>query len=644
MLAAASGSASGAASAARTGFLDPANALPWAVPMLLVAPLAAFLLALSSVRTRRSASAMAMTGVGAMVLLTLLVGYALTRKGPSYTASYAYTTLSVAFAGPTNFQTFAVNLTFHVDHLTVIALLAIELCALGALGWHQTMGRSEPGAARFHGVVTALLFALAGVLVSTDLAELFVFWTIAGALTYLLLAHRWGIAEPAVRSRVVLALPFFTDLLLLSGIAWLYSRYGTQDLNLLVPILHTNPGWTVRSLVVAAILLFVGVGGRIALWPFTSWMAQTASTSPPAAVAIVQAMWPIAGIVVMDRLAPIFIASSLPALHAFVIAAAIAAGIAALLAVFDNEPRRVITHVGTAAAGVATAVLMNGVYHHPSAAGVAGVAAMLAIAPARAAGVLAASTLSTAMRTDDLVEMGEAWRRMRASSGALLVAGLVMGLASTGALAYGVVTRSAAGLLLGEAVLLTAAASLRVYFGASFGILRRRRAFDPDRVREPQGGQGWPYWLGFVGAAFALASVITAWLGFLDGQKHPAASPASFVIWMAVAVLGFAACGAAFARGRDGALALSAFGGMWLRRGAGRAFAWTDRFAVAPATDAARRVGDWVPAGDSALARFVSYAGGLTLTAGRAPGLALVLALAVVVAVAFAVAVPGIVK
>src|SRR5205085_7758180 len=107
-------------------------------------------------------------------------------------------------------------------------------------------------------------------------------------LTYLLLAHRWGLAEPARRARVALALPFLTDICLLSGIAWLYARYGTQDLNALVPILHTNPGWTVRSLVVASVLLFIGVSGRLALWPFTAWLTPTATSEQPAASAIVQ--------------------------------------------------------------------------------------------------------------------------------------------------------------------------------------------------------------------------------------------------------------------------------------------------------------------------------------------------------------------
>jgi NADH:ubiquinone oxidoreductase subunit 5 (subunit L)/multisubunit Na+/H+ antiporter MnhA subunit len=232
-----------------------------------------------------------MFGTFVTLALTLLVGWALTRKATSYVATYQYINLSVAFSGPANFQTFAIQLVLHVDHMVIAALLAVELCVLGALGWHSVMGRSEPGAARFHAVITALLFASVGVLMSYDLAELFGFWAIGGALTFLLMAHRWGLDEPASRARVALALPFLTDLCLLCGIGWLYARYGTQNLSTLLPILHTNPGWTVRSLVVASVLLGLGIGGRLALWPFTFWITQTAVTAPPAASAIAQAVW-----------------------------------------------------------------------------------------------------------------------------------------------------------------------------------------------------------------------------------------------------------------------------------------------------------------------------------------------------------------
>ena len=208
---------------------------------------------------------MAMFGIVVTMLLTLLVAWGLTRRSTPFVATYQYINMSVAFSGPSNFQTFTLQLILHVDHLTVVALLAIEICMMAAIGWHALMGRTEPGAARFHAVITALLFACSGMLMSWDLAELFGFWAIGGALTYLLLAHRWGLDEAASRARVALALPFLTDLCFLCGIAWLYARYGTQNLSSLLPILHTNPGWTVRSLVVGSVLLFIGIAGRLAL-------------------------------------------------------------------------------------------------------------------------------------------------------------------------------------------------------------------------------------------------------------------------------------------------------------------------------------------------------------------------------------------
>lgn len=618
--------------------------MPWAVPLLLVVPFATFLLALSSVRTRRSASATAMLGTIVMLLLTLLVAWGVTKKGAAFASSFQYVNISVAFSGPSNFQTFVINLLFHVDRVTVVGLLVIEVCTLAALGWHQFMGRSEPGAARFHAAVIALLFACAGMLMSWDLAELFGFWTIAGAITFLLLGHRWGLAQPASRARIALALPFLTDVSLLSGIAWLYSRYGVQDLTSLLPILHTNPGWTERSLVVASVLLFVGVSGRLALWPFSTWITRPATTAPPAGWAIVQSTWSVVGIIVLYRLTPIFVSSNQRTMQALLAACAVAAIAAGVLSLFGNEPRRAVALAGSAVVAIGAGVVINGAYHRPAAFAIAGVATVLAVAPARAGALLALSTIANAMRTDDLVEMGDAWRRMRASSGALLACVLVIAFAPTAALANGAGSRSKIGVALGEAALLAAVAAARVYFGASFGELRRRRAFDPDRVREPQDALGWPYWLGIAGAAFVVASLITGWLNFLDRNPHPAPPVGAYALWVGVAAAGILVAGVTHVRGRDGALAAAALGGDVITRVGAALVGAVDRFLVAPAMDIARRVGDWIPAGDGAVGRFATSTGQLALGAGRAPAASLVVLLAIVLAVILALLAPGVAR
>jgi NADH:ubiquinone oxidoreductase subunit 5 (subunit L)/multisubunit Na+/H+ antiporter MnhA subunit len=613
------------------------------VPFVLLVPLISFLLAVSSIRTRRSASAMAMFGTVVTTVLTLLVAWGLTKK-PTFAVTYHYFDMSVAFSGPLNFQSFGISLAMQVDHLTVAALVAIELCVIGALGWHQFLGRSEPGAARFHAVVTLLLFGAIGVLLSTDLAELFGFWAIAGAMTYLLLEHRWGIDIAATRARIALALPFLTDLTLLCGIAWFYSRYGTQSISTLVSILHTNPGWTVRSIVLGCVLLFIGLAGRLALWPFTAWITQTGTTAPPSAVAIVQAVWSVLAIVVLFRLMPIFAGSSQQLLQVLAVACAVSAVAAPLWGLLGNEPRRSMSLAGAGAAAVCTAVVID-VYRGSPDAAIAGVAAMLAIAPARAGAMLALSSIAAAMRTDDLADMGDAIGRMRASSIALLLSSGVIALAGCSAVAYGISSRSRVGLVAGEGLLLVAICALRVFLAASLGPLRRRRAFEPDRVREaPRESIGYPYWLALGGAAFLIGSLITGWLNFLDGKHHPGAKLGALAIWAAVVVAGFAATTFVFVRGKDGAIAASAAGGVLLTRATGFVYAVFDRFFIAPAVDIADRLDGWIPDGDSALGRFTTTAGRLALAASRVPAVALVVVFAVVLAVVFALVGPGVTR
>jgi NADH:ubiquinone oxidoreductase subunit 5 (subunit L)/multisubunit Na+/H+ antiporter MnhA subunit len=580
-----------------------------------------------------------------MLLATVLVGWGLARRTSPFLATYQYINLPVAFSGPPNFQGFGIDIVLRVDHLTVAALLVIEICAIGGIGWHQVMGRSEPGAARFYTMLSGLLFALAGALVSWDLAELLAFWGMAGAITYLLLSHRWGSDDAARRARVALALPFLTDLSLLCGIAWLYARYGVQNLDTLIPILHTNPGWTVRSLVVASALLMLGVGGRLGLWPLQSWLTQTATTAPAAASAVAQSAWSVLAIVVLYRLMPIFFASSAQTLKVCMYACAASAVVASLLALAGNEPRRIIALLGSAVSAIGAAVVIHGYQSSSYTFAIAGVACILAAAPARAAATLAMSAIAGAMRTDDLAEMGDAWGRMRASSVTLAASGIVLTLSVLGALTFAVTTRSYLGVALGEAVLLVALGSVRLFLGASIGPLRRRRAFEPDRVREAASESlGWPYLLVVAGLAFLTASLIRGWLDFLDGHKHVAPPTTAYALWLAVAIVGFAAAAFAYARNKDGALRASARAGAWLGALGSALAGLVDRFLVAPITDLARRIDVWVPAGDGALGRFADASGRVAASGSRAPALPLVVLLAVVLALLVALVAPGVVR
>ena len=615
------------------------------MPLILLAPLGGFLLALSSVRTRRSAANLAMFASVVMLLATLLVAWGLAKRSTPFSATYQYLNLPIAFNGPANFQAFGIDIVLRVDHLTAVALVVIELCVIAAIGWHQVMGRSEPGAARFYAMLSALLFAFAGALVSWDLAELFAFWGMAGGITYLLLSHRWGSDEAARRARVALALPFLTDLLLLSGIAWLYSRYGVNNFETLIPILHTNPGWTVRSLVVAAVLLTLGVGGRLALWPLQSWLTQTSSTAPAAASAIAQSAWLVVGIVVLYRFMPIIAASSPLTLKVLMYSCVVSAALAGLAALAGNDARRTVTLLGSAVAAILAAVAVHGYQSSLYTFAVAAVACALAAAPARAAALMAMSSIASAMRTEDMTEMGDGWARMRASSLTVAAAGLVLTLSVIGALAYGVSTRSYLGLAAGEAILFVGLGAARVFLAEAIGPLRRRRAFEPDRVREAASESlGWPYFLVLLSAALAIAALVRGWLDFLDNHRHAAPQAGAMVLWLVVGILGIAAASFAYVRAKDSALRASAVAGARVRVAAGSVVTLLARFILAPVVDIARRIDLWLPAGDGALGRFAGASGRFALAGARAPALPLVIVLTVVLGLVALLLVPGLAR
>jgi len=609
---------------------------------MVIAPLAAFVLAATSVRTRRSAANMTLFGTTVALLATLLTAWGLTRRSSPFEATYSYLNVSVAFNGPTNFQGFGIDIILHVDKLTVIALLVIELCVIGAVGWHRIVGRSEPGPARYYAVVSVFLFGVIAALVSWDLAELLAFWILAGAMTYVMLAHRWASDESARTARVALALPFFTDLCLLLGVAVLYSRYGVQNLTGLVPILHITPGAGPKTLAVASVLLGIGIAGRLGLWPLGYWVTRTASTAAPSASALAQAVWPVVAITVLIRLMPVVSAANAQTLRALLYACGVAAIAAPLWALVGNDPRRALALAGSGVAAIGAAIVIHAYQSPGFNFAAAGAACIFAAAPARAAGAFAASSVTTAMRTDDMAEMGDAWRRMRLSAGVLLAVAVVLGLSATGALAASAATRSRFGYAAGEAVLLISVAALRVFLATSFGPLRRRRAFEPDRVRDaPANGVGYAYWLVFGGAVLAVATLVTGWLHFLDGYTHANASPTVLGLWAGAAVLGFAAVTLAYTADKDGALRASAALGAWVGRGSTRSGVLLDRFIYAPTTGIVLALNDWISTGDSALARAAAASGRIGFIASRAPAPALLILLAVLLAAAIGIAVPG---
>jgi NADH-quinone oxidoreductase subunit L len=621
--------AASAASTARGGFhFDPNSALPWVTPLILAAPVVAYVLVLGSVRSRRGAATLAVLTLAVMLASTLMVAWARFRQPGAYRAAYQWINIPVAFTGDQRFQGFGIDLAFRLDHAAQAALVVMLLIMILVLTWHRVAGRGEQGPVRFQ--VNALLLALgaAGVIVSGDLAELLAFWLLGGVATYLLLGHRWGTEGAGQRSRIALALPFLGDIALLCAVALLYSRFGTLSLDSLYPVLGSTPGVGLKSLTAAAVLVFAAVAVRAAVWPFTAWQTGTVD-APAASLALVAGVWPVLAGMLLLRMRPLLDVTGVQGPRIALYTLGVAAVVGPLLGLVGVELRRSIL---LASSGAVALALMGVIY--PASVGV-GLTAVLAVGAARAAALLAGASAASVIRSVDLRAMGGGWERMRLTSAGLLLSALVLSLA--GLEIAMLRPRSVAWIALVPGLALVALAAWRPYFAFAHGELRRRRAFEPARVREVPGlvaGSA------LVAAAIGLAALVLAffprWLGYL-GTGGQAAGAGTSLLWVLAPLAGFALAAGAFLLRRDDGLGACAragdlFGVLWEQAGG-----LYERFFARPGGTIVGAVEDTgVEAVESGVGRALTGAGGLAGMAERSlPWVPTVLGLAVVLAVVF---------
>lgn len=626
------------ATAARRGGFDPASTLPWVVPLILAAPLVGYVMLLGSVRSRRGAANVGMATLVVMLLATLLVGWARFRQASPHKVAYQWINIPVAFAGDQRFQGFGIDLVIRLDHVALAALTTVLIVIIACLLWHRVAGRGEQGPVRYH--VNTLLLALgaAGVLVSGDLAELLAFWLLTGVATYLLLGHRWGTEGAGQRGRVALAIPFLGDIALLCGVSILYSRFGTLTLDNLLPTLGTTPGVGLKSLTAAAVLIFAAVAIRAGVWPFTAW--QTATVDAPAsAVAAVAGVWPVLAGSLLLRVLPLMGAAGAQAPRIAGYTLGVAAVVAPLLGLVGVELRRSTL---LASAGAVALTLLGLLY--PASVSVA-FAGLLAVAAARAGAVLAVTSAAGAMRTVDLRATGGGWKRMPATSAALLVSAAVV---SAGGLGSALLRESGpAWIAFGAGLALVALSMFRTYFAVAHGPLRRRRAFEPERVREvPTAVVLSAQLCGALGVVALVLGFLTGWVGFLGARGQAVAVMGTNVLWLIVPIVGVAAAGLAFWSRKDDGLRISALLGDFLGTLWDQAGGLYRRFFARPGQQIVHGVEDvGLPAAESGVGHALTGAGGLAGSAERGlPWLPAMLGLAVVLAAAFALMAQGLAR
>lgn len=225
----------------------------------------------------------------------------------------AHGALTVEFSSPASPWNGSFHFGQYIDRLA--AVMMVHITAISALVHIFSLRymQQERGYARFFSMLAIETFVLIGMVSSSDLLTLFLFWQL---LTWVLSLLSFNYAHGATTRGVfrVFSILRFGDIVFLLGVVVAYALYGTLDLRQLairanqVPVLLALwPGapWQVNGVTLVTLLIFAGAMSKSAQFPLHTWVTDSLYAPTPVS-ALLHAGIINAGGFLLARLAPFY--------------------------------------------------------------------------------------------------------------------------------------------------------------------------------------------------------------------------------------------------------------------------------------------------------------------------------------------------
>lgn len=178
------------------------------------------------------------------------------------------------------------------------ALFLIILGGVGAVVFAFTVRyqRGKSGSGRFIATMLAFAASMAGLVLSSDVFTLFVFWEATTFTSYLLIGHHHQTSTARRSARQAALVTGAGGLAMLAGLILLADEAGSSSIDAIVAAAPTGTA--------AWVLVLIGAMTKSAQFPFSSWLPAAMAAPTPASAFLHSATMVKAGIVLVGRLSP----------------------------------------------------------------------------------------------------------------------------------------------------------------------------------------------------------------------------------------------------------------------------------------------------------------------------------------------------
>ena len=258
---------------------------------------------------------------------------------------------------PSDARAFSIPVALRLDPLTATMLTIITCVGLLVAIYSVGYMHDDPGYPRFFALVSMFVFSMAMLVAASNFLIVYVFWEAVGACSYLLIGFWFRKPEAARAAKKAFLVNRVGDFGLAIATFLLWMTYGTLDFHdTLSPDGTILPGilgqtrladaaGIVGGVVGTAIclLLLLAACGKSAQLPLHVWLPDAMEGPTPASALIHAATMVTAGIYLITRCAPLFVACP-GALTAVSIVGATTALVAALIGTVQNDLKRVLAY------------------------------------------------------------------------------------------------------------------------------------------------------------------------------------------------------------------------------------------------------------------------------------------------------------
>lgn len=235
-------------------------------------------------------------------------------------------------------ENLSIDLGILLDPISVVMLIVISTVSLMVHIYSFGYMKGERGFQRYYAFLSLFTMSMLGLVVATNIFQMYLFWELVGVSSYLLIGFYYTKPAAIAASKKAFIVTRFADLGFLIGIL-VYGYYvGTYTFTPTEMALAKGG----MMLPLALGLMFIGGAGKSAMFPLHIWLPDAMEGPTPVSALIHAATMVVAGVYLVARMFPLFIAYAPDTLHIVAYVGAFTAFYAASVACVQSDIKRVL--------------------------------------------------------------------------------------------------------------------------------------------------------------------------------------------------------------------------------------------------------------------------------------------------------------